>query len=42
MRGLNLSTKHQEKEKIFEILFDDWVYFSYLFRDQTEWPPLLR
>ena len=36
MRGLNLSTKHQVKKNISDILF-----FPDLFRNRTELPPLL-
>ena len=42
MWGLNLSTEHQVRTNFSDILFDDWINFPNLFRNQTEWPPLLR
>ena len=42
MRGLNLSTKHQVKKNISDILFNDQINFLNLFRNRTELPLLLR
>ena len=42
MRGLNLSTKHQVKKNISDILFDDRINFPNLFGKRTELPPSLR